>query len=142
MQALLNKIVSALSVTPTCPRCKGVIPSEDVNVAKDIAFCRACNLSHELSALTAGVEINPQVDLSRPPQGAWFRREGIVTVTGATHRSLGQALGLLFFSLFWNGIVSVFVLFAIASTLRHIGVQLPHWFPAPSAKNNFIPMGM
>jgi hypothetical protein len=30
-------------VTPTCPKCKQAIPSEDVNVAKDVAYCRACN---------------------------------------------------------------------------------------------------
>ena len=35
---VLDKIVSAIAVTPTCPRCKSVIPSEDVNVANDIAF--------------------------------------------------------------------------------------------------------
>ena len=63
----LDKVVSALSVTPTCPRCKGVIPSEDVNVANDIAFCRHCNLSHRLSDLTSGSTVDENVDASRPP---------------------------------------------------------------------------
>jgi hypothetical protein len=142
MQALLNKVIAALAVTPTCPGCKGVIPSDDVNVVKDIAYCRVCNLSHELSGLMAGVEIDTNLDVSRPPAGTWFRREGIVTVTGASHRSLGQALGLLFFCLFWNGIVSVFVLLAAASTLRHMGVVLPASFPAPTSKGAFLPVGM
>ena len=34
MVQLFQNIVSALSVTPTCPRCKRPISSEDVNVAK------------------------------------------------------------------------------------------------------------
>jgi len=142
VQTLVNKVVSALSVTPACPRCKRVIPSDDINVGNDIAFCRVCNLSHQLSALTAGIAVDPDVDLSRPPAGAWFHRDGMGSVIGATHRSLGQAFGLLFFCLFWNGIVSVFVLLAAASTLQHLGISLPHWFPAPTSKGNFMPVGM
>src|SRR5689334_1099017 len=142
MTQMLEKIVSRLSVTPTCPRCKRVIPSDDVNVANDIAFCRNCNLSHRLSALAFGTTIDENVDVSNPPGGTWFQRDGGGVIIGATHRSLGQAFGLLLFCLFWNGIVSVFVLLAIASTLQHLGVPVPHWFPSPTSKGNFIPLGM
>jgi hypothetical protein len=137
---VLDKIVAALSVTPTCPRCKGVIPSDDVNVANDIAFCRTCNLSHRLSDLTSGTVVDEEVDASRPPAGTWFQRDGRGTVVGATHRSIGQAFGLLLFALFWNGIVSVFVAFAFASTLKHLGISAPQWFPP--AKMNGGPMGV
>jgi hypothetical protein len=140
LQQLLEKAVSAMSVTPMCPRCKQTIPSDDINVAKDIAFCRNCNLSHSLSALTSGTMVDENIDVSRPPDGVWFHRDGSGAVIGATHRSLGTAFGLLFFTLFWNGIVSVFVLAALASTLRHMGIALPAWFPAP--KGSFVPLGM
>jgi hypothetical protein len=140
MIQVLQKMVSALSVTPICPRCKGVIPSEDINVANDIAFCRNCDLSHSLSALTSGTIVDENVDVSRPPAGTWFQRDGNGVVIGATHRSISQAFGLLFFSLFWNGIVSVFVLLALASTLHHFGVPLPRWLPL--SKGNSIPVGM
>jgi hypothetical protein len=139
---LLDKIASALSVTPTCPRCKGVIPGEDINVANDIAFCRHCNLSHRLSDLTSGATVDENVDASRPPAGTWFQRNGAGTVIGATHRSIGQASGLLLFSVFWNGIVSVFVLLTLASTLKHLGISIPHWFPAPNMNGKAIPLGM
>jgi hypothetical protein len=142
MTQVLEKLASALSVTPTCPRCKRVIPSEDVNVANDIAFCRTCNLSHRLSTLTFGTNVDENVDLSRPPAGTWFQREGDGMTVGATNRSLGQAFGLLFFALFWNGIVSVFVCLAAASTLHHLGVSMPGWLPAPFAKSPNIPIGM
>src|ERR1035438_2096743 len=36
---------ASVMVIPTCSRCGKVIPSEDVNVANDVAYCRACNLS-------------------------------------------------------------------------------------------------
>jgi hypothetical protein len=142
MMQVLEKIVSNLSVTPTCPRCKRVIPSEDVSVANDLAFCRSCNLSHRFSALALGTPVDENLDVSRPPDGAWFQRDGRGTVMGATHRSLGQAFGLLLFCLFWNGIVSVFVLVAAGSTLQHLGVSIPHWFPSPTSKGNPIPLGM
>jgi hypothetical protein len=138
---VVEKFVSNLAVTPTCPHCKHVIPSEDVNVANDIAFCRNCNLTHRLSSLALGVTVDPAVDISRPPKGTWFQRDGSGVRLGATHRSLGQALGLLFVSLFWNGIVSVFVCLAAASTLQHLGIPLPHWFPAPNSKGSPIPVG-
>ena len=140
MAGLLEKLASALAVTPTCPRCKQVIPSEDVNVANDIAFCRKCNLSHRLSALTLGTAVDENVDVNQPPAGTWFLREGNTVVIGSTHRSLGQAFAVLFACLFWNGIVSVFVCFAAASTLRHLGVPMPQWFPA--LKGSVMPVGM
>jgi hypothetical protein len=63
-------------------------------------------------------------------------------VLGATHRSLGQAFGLLFFALFWTGIGSVFVSFAISSTLQHLGVSLPGWLPALFSKPGHTPLGL
>jgi hypothetical protein len=140
MTQFLQKLTSALSVTPACPRCKQVIPSEDVNVANDIAFCRKCNLSHRLSALTLGTVVDENVDVNQPPAGTWFLREGNAVVIGSTHRSPGQVFGLLFFCLFWNGIVSVFVCFALASTLRHLGVPMPQWFP--TLKGSVMPIGL
>ena len=129
-------------VTPTCPKCGKVIPSEDVNVANDVAYCRACNLSHQLSALTQGTEVDADIDLNNPPAGAWHISDGTGSVIGATHRSLGAAIGALVFSLFWNGIVSVFVLVALAGTLRNLGIPLPHWFPAPNMNGSPMSVGM
>ena len=126
--------------TPTCPKCKRIIPSEEVSVANNVAFCRACNLAHQLSALVHGSGLTEKVDLHRPPAGAWFRNDASGTVVGATHRSLGTALGLLGISLFWNGIVSVFVALAIVATLKHLHLPVPDWFPTP--KMNGEPMNV
>ena len=129
-------------ITPTCSKCRNAIPSEDVNVANDVAFCRACNLSFKLSALTLGAELDAGVDLHNPPPGAWYRNDGSGTTVGATHRSLGAAFGLLAFSLFWNGIVSLFVSFAVAGTLKNLGIPLPHWFPTPEMNGGPMSVGM
>jgi len=134
----LNRLASTM-VTPTCTRCKRPIPSNEINVAQDVAYCRACNLSYQLSTLTQGGEVDPAADVNNPPAGAWYRVEGTETVIGATHRSVGTAFGALLFGLFWNGIVSVFVTLAMASTLRLMGFAPPSWFPAP--RMNGGPMG-
>jgi hypothetical protein len=129
-------------ITPKCPKCARVIPSDDVNVANDVAFCRACNLAHPLSALTRLAEMDSGINLDRPPAGAWRQTGGFGTVVGATHRSLGHALGALAVGLFWNGIVSVFVLINTVSTLRLLDITVPEWFPAPKMDEGPMGMGM
>ena len=128
-------------MTPTCSQCKRVIPDADVNVATDVAFCRACNIAHKLSSLVHGVTLD-EVDLGRPPEGTWRRGSGIGVAIGATHRSVGMAFATLAFALFWNGIVSVFVLLALSSTLQHLNVPTPDWFPAPKMNGGAIGVGM
>jgi hypothetical protein len=136
----LERLVAA--VTPTCSRCGKAIPCEDVNVAQDIAYCRACNVSYQLSSLTRGAEVAVSIDTSHPPAGAWYRSEGSETVIGATHRSLGTAFGALLAGLFWNGVISVFVMYALTGTLQHLGVSLPAWFPAPKSAGRPASVGL
>ncbi|HTJ00171.1 MAG TPA: hypothetical protein VL527_14915 [Dongiaceae bacterium] len=111
-------------------------------MAQDVAYCRECNLSHRLSELTYDQEINASLDLQHPPPGAWYITNGGGTVIGATNRNLGMAIGTLFFALFWNGIVSVFVVLAIAGTLHNLHIPLPGWFPAPKMDGENMSPGM
>jgi len=114
--------------TPTCSKCRRVIPGDDINVAKDVAYCRECNLSHRLSELTCGGDAG-YIDVNRPPAGAWYKSDGGGTVIGATNRNLVNAVGMLFFALFWNGLLSVFIFFATVSTLHHLHMPVPAWLP-------------
>ncbi|MGZ8900760.1 MAG: hypothetical protein ACXW3Z_11745 [Limisphaerales bacterium] len=119
-----------------------MIPSDDINVGADVAFCRSCNVSHPLSGVARGTGIDPQVDLTRPPKGTWHRASGLGTVIGASHRSVGGAIGALAFAAFWNGIVSIFVAVALASTLALLGVPRPGWFPAPVMNGGAMGVGI
>lgn len=83
-----------------------------------------------------------RVDLQNPPQGTWYATDTLCTVIGASHRAWGKALGLLGIALFWNGIVSVFVLVALSGTLNHFGVIAPEWFPAPKMNDQVMGLGM
>lgn len=128
--------------TPACPKCGGVIPGEDINVGGDLAFCRPCHLAHPFSLLVRGNGIDPKLDLARPPAGAWMRHSALGTIVGATHRSWGGAAGLLAIGVFWNGIVSVFVLVALAATMSHLGWERPEWFPAPEMNQKSMGLGI
>ena len=127
---------------PKCPRCAKDIPADDVNVAKDVAFCRSCNLATTLSSLVSGNSLDPDVDLQQPPDGCWHRSTGFGAVVGASHRSLVTAFGLLAAALFWNGIVSVFVLLAIAATMHLLDIPVPDSFPAPKMNGKTMGTGM
>jgi hypothetical protein len=133
---------TAVAGPATCPRCKNVIRPDDINVTTDIAFCRVCNVPHQFSDLVSNTKLEEGVDFQRPPAGAWYHSSPLETIIGATHRSLGAALGLLMFSLFWNGIVSIFVVIALSGTLANLGVTLPHWFPAPKMNGGAMSIGM
>jgi hypothetical protein len=129
-------------ITPTCPKCRRVIAADDINVAADVAFCRPCNTAAPLSEVTFGTGIDPNVDPAVPPKGAWQRASGLGTMIGATHRSVGGAIGTFAFAAFWNGIVSVFVALAFASTLTLLGFDRPAWFPKPVMNGSAMGVGM
>jgi hypothetical protein len=112
-----------------CRKCQRVIPPEDFNVATNIALCRGCGEMGSLSDLMAAAELRQAADTSTPPNGAWYRNDGGETVIGASERSLATAAFTLFFSLFWNSIVSVFVLVDANLTLGALGVHAPTWLP-------------
>ena len=56
-----------------CPSCHSVIGYEDVNVAKDIALCRACKKTFSFASLSSSTEIR-SVPLNNPPK--WIKITG------------------------------------------------------------------
>ena len=126
---------------PTCPSCQRTIPPEDFNVSTDLAFCRACNANHSLAALWEDARLDSE--LVRHVPGTWQRTgpRGEI-VLGASHRSLGAALGALGIALFWNGIVSVFVAIALSSTLNLLGFGHPGGLPVFKSEDGPVGWGM
>jgi hypothetical protein len=125
-----------------CSQCGGQIPAADVNVGADVAYCRACNTATSLSDLAAERLPDARVDTTNPPAGCWHRPTVDGVEIGASCRSLSGAVGALVLALFWNGIVSVFVLVALGATIRHVSGSVPHWFPAPKMDGNDMGVGM
>jgi hypothetical protein len=85
-----------------CPSCRREIPTEDVNVEKDIALCRACNQTFSFAELLQAQASGVTVDLDRPPKGAWFREDMTGFEVGSTTRS-ATALFLVPFMCVWSG---------------------------------------
>jgi hypothetical protein len=116
---------------PPCPRCHQPLPFAELRVADDLAPCPACGETHRLSQLLASAEKlaaarEHETEISsEPPSGAWRRFEADGVRLGATHRSLAVAALMLGSALFWNGIVTLFVIVATISTLRHFGFEPP-----------------
>lgn len=124
-----------------CPRCNGRIRTRDINVQEGVAVCRGCEAVTRLRELAEDADVS-SADPASPPRGCRFSSDGVRTVVHASARSLGGALGLLFAAVFWNGIVSVFVLLAIAGTLHHALGSVPEWFPAPPMDSGVMPLGI
>lgn len=137
-----NTISTSDGNTPKCPTCGSEILGDDVNVVKDVAYCRSCNLVHKFSTLVQKLDLMDGIDLNRPPSGVHCTTRGEKLTVDATYRSLGAAIGALAFSLFWNGIVSVFVLLVVSSSLHLLDVPVPNWFPAPEMNNSTMGLGM
>ncbi len=131
-----------MTIAPICPLCRNVITADDINVPKDLAYCRRCNAGQALSGLINGPQYVPKVDLHNPPAGTWYRTDPLSIVIGASHRSWGSVLTYLGISLFWNGIVSVFVLVALSGTFHHLAIEVPNWFPAPKMNGETMGLGM
>ena len=137
-----------------CLECGDEIGPDDVNVGEGVAYCRGCGSLSRLSEILDQAEgdredpFHPsaperQVDPDVPPRGCAIRDDGLQTTLRASARSAGGIAGGLFATLFWNGIVSIFVLVAIAGTLHHILGSVPSWFPAPNfSSGGGMPLGM
>ncbi|MDB5357290.1 MAG: hypothetical protein JWN24_3743 [Phycisphaerales bacterium] len=120
-------------VTNTCPACGQPIAANDINIHEGVGLCRSCG---KLSRL-ADIADQPAVDVSAlatPPVGCSCDEPfGGDLAVRASARSFGAALGALAICLFWNGIVSIFVVFLIGGLYTHFIGPLPKWFPVPSS---------
>lgn len=129
-----------------CPDCDESIDSDAINIREGVALCPKCGLLSRLSELNySGRSI--QEILGQPPDGCSIQPVGLGVIATASLRSLSGFLGCVAFALFWNGIVSVFVLIAIAGLYTNLIGPLPHWFPAPGLNQgkpemNGEPMGL
>lgn len=115
-------------MTANCPRCQTPIGPEEINVAKDVALCRACGGTFALSDLVHGAAVPRGVDVTNPPPGAWYIDDGQEVRIGAGIRARATGTFFVIFSLFWNAVVWWAVLmfeFGIAKpTLTHSGRPL------------------
>jgi hypothetical protein len=86
-----------------CIHCSATIATDDINVASDIALCRACGKSMPFSSL-ASIPGADAVDLTRPPKGVSLEDDVFYgKVLGYRKRS-PMVFFLIPFMLVWSGI--------------------------------------
>lgn len=127
--------------TNNCPECGEILPLESINVQEGVALCRECG---QLSRLSRVAEHRrPIADvLAVKPSGCAIE-DGIDRIKlKATLRSVPGAIGALAISLFWNGIVSVFLLIAVSGLYANLIGPVPNWFPAPQMDGKPMTLGM
>lgn len=92
----------------TCPKCAAVLPTADINVATDVAMCRACGTMHKASELLSDDVVDQTqheaaTSLSGPqPPGISWRDDGqtLTIKTGIGSRAIAGFLGV--FAAFWT----------------------------------------
>lgn len=123
-----------------CPSCGEELPAEAINIAEGVALCPSCKRLSRLSEVVSGKRPLAEI-LSQPPAGCSVAEWGHEVIVHATLRSVSHFLGALAVALFWNGIVSVFVLIAVSGLYANLVGPLPEWFPAPEMDSS-MSMGM
>ena len=120
-----------------CPGCGNPFPDDDVNVAKDVAYCRRCDRAHVLSSLAEPQEralevdhtdaaLDGPVDLLHPPNGAWYRDDGMEVVIGASTRHAALAGFFVVFAGFWNLITWTILIAMIFGSSNVSGPGITH----------------
>lgn len=144
-----------------CPACDHELKPADMNLAEGVALCPSCGALTRLANLVEhdpviegvagiarklGIELDG--DLSPQIEGAWRNLPKGCEVTGwpgdvtlkASARSLSNAFGLLFFAVFWNSIVSIFVAVMLMGLYTNLIGPLPGNFMG--SNQNQMPLGI
>ncbi|HMO13640.1 MAG TPA: hypothetical protein PKD64_04250 [Pirellulaceae bacterium] len=115
---------------PRCPACDQELTAEEINIKEGVGLCPSCGKLSRLSELNHGPQSMEEM-LDNPPQGCSVTPWGQGAVVRVSSRSVGGFFAAAGFALFWNGIVSIFVLIAVAGLYTNLVGPLPEWFPSP-----------
>lgn len=116
-----------------CPDCDQPIDPDAINIKEGVALCPGCGKLSRLSELPRG-DRSVQEILAQPPPGCSIVQLGHGDVVSASLRSCAGFLFWAGFALFWNSILSVFVLLAIAGLYTNLVGPVSASFPAPGVR--------
>jgi hypothetical protein len=86
----------------SCPSCHAEIPLDDVNVAKDVALCRACGRATPFSLISGTAEVSLDA-LDEPPKSVRVEQGFGDEMSIVYHRLSPVLLFLIPFTAFWSG---------------------------------------
>jgi hypothetical protein len=100
----MNLVEKLLSMKPfTCPNCGKELPLADINMAQDMALCRACGFSGSFLGASSVPQMTDE-EMARPPKRVSLRREFGDALTIECRPKRASLLFLIPFTLFWSGI--------------------------------------
>jgi hypothetical protein len=100
----MNGAEKMLSLQPfTCPNCAKELPLVDVNVAQDMALCRACGFSGSFLGATPVPRMTDE-EMARPPKRVSLQREFGDALTITCRPQKTTLLFLIPFTALWSGI--------------------------------------
>lgn len=101
-------------LTLNCPNCQSAILAEDMNMAKTLAKCRDCHTVFDFEPVLRQ-PVHKKQEVFMPPGIDAFATNYELDIE-VNWRKTTKTLGFfLFFALFWNGIVFIFVIAALLS---------------------------
>jgi len=108
-----------------CPKCDQGLPPEDVNVARDVAFCRNCNEAFSISAQVAGTSGPPRAPQPSTTTVLLTRDDQRIAAVIPPQGFKGSGCFLGFFALFWNGITWTVFLGFLGSMVGVVSTNSP-----------------
>ncbi len=123
-----------------CPICGARLPLESIRIKDGTADCPSCGQVSRLSEVVSMRRSHSEV-LKRLPKGCSVQDLGDRIAIVVSLQSLRNTLASIGIALFWNGIVSVFLLSEVGSLYQHFIGPLPAWFPS-IAKGEKMHLGM
>jgi hypothetical protein len=84
-----------------CHNCNSEIPSNQINIATDLAHCKACNKIFKISEVP---QVNESFDLKKNPKGTWFEKKSSNELTIGASTASPIAFFLIPFMLIWSGL--------------------------------------
>lgn len=112
-----------------CNNCGAAIQAQDVNIASDIAKCNSCNSLLRASELKEYVRLTDLLVL--PPGAKVQMQQGFnksIELTAPKNGVTGEAIGLIIFSIFWLGFITVWTGFALFGGLSVMALfSIPFW---------------
>ena len=85
-----------------CPLCRSAIAIADVNVATDLALCRACGKTSAFSAITGAAEISLD-SLSHPPRHVHVEKDFQIGTVIRYYKFSSALYFLIPFTALWSG---------------------------------------
>jgi hypothetical protein len=117
-----------------CPACDNEITPSDINIAEGVALCSGCGQLSQLSNLNFSGSTTDEI-LSNTSSDIRIDSDSNRIEATISLFSISKFLGSLSVSIFWNGIVSIFLSLAAAAVYYNLYGPVPDWFPTPGLDN-------